>query len=606
MYKTMIASVSGNTATDVTGRRLKVISNQAVYPGAVVYTDGAVVYGWDWTNDQYVVAPKKRTVAGVPLYVAGPTSTSTPDDLYKLTALKEPYSSPESLDVSITPYAIPLWSGRPPFFNDKKEFYSLRGSWESPRLYKASKGTAGERVTGRRLLLGIDDRKGFIWQAGHLCQTKDTLDNTEYYYITSSTSGQTKTYAVGTKTYSQYGSSYVRPPSGINGYPCYSLQNDDLSDLRIIYGRDGGADTTVRLSPIVSNILSRIRAYVDGMAAATVPPSTLVNPLVPYPDVVPDTTQLGYCLGADTLYDDDYYGVMNYGFAAPYHYWQGLNDNCGSGRVPPCDNLTAKGGNPLYSVDFSNYSEYTSSEANNANGYNKRYKTIHNVHFVGNVLYFDLCVYSTMIWYPYKETLTPVSGYTYNPALPAGGDAYLWMPCRLRYVGWWRVAYHAGSYTVQEISHKINEPALDSGYYPDDVVYNGSSVDLGDGYAVNYTYDATTGYLTAVVRCTYDDDYGITHTATVLTLRDSSSAELCSVRAIVKLAEKECLVFTRKYIYHIKNNSLLDTIEYLDAADYPAQHVYTGKVVNDSFTVNKNVARLKKFYDLLANIPYYS
>ena len=540
-----VAGISGNTVITADGQRLRIIGN--AMPGGYVWTDGVVAYGYSLPGTIVKKPAVKRIPTSYPLYDVGGY-----DNHWRwLDYVPKPYNDYVQLfDFDDLENPVLYWPGRPAFFNDGKNFYSLRGSWTNPVLYStaAQQGQALQG-RGRKLFLGYIPGLGQVWQSGNLCETFSNIaakTYTGYDYDYEYKSGKYYNY------YSMSNKQSTHPgklwDSSGSPYVAYSLQGNNLSDLTIEY--DNGS---VALSPIVNDILDELHSILDAAADESIPWG---EPMTPYPAARPDPVTLSYSLAGNG---------DNRLFRIGYSY-------------PPCDNLTAQGGCPLYDVDFSRYSEFNGRSMSDAS---KDYKIVHNVRKINNSIVFELFLIGHFVFYKYSETLMPSSSEVYDPPLPSGG-CYRWVAREIGYRGRWRVTINGGSIGLTHLGqywngypYQYNIPSLNNKTFA-------NTLDFGNGWVFD-TYESTPGNESGRVRrlgtggepdVTYPENYEY-------------------VNDIVKIGKKECLVFSPyDGICHYVNDALVDTV----GGGYSA---------NDSFVPIDKPDRLLDFYNRLENVPYY-
>lgn len=540
-----VAGISGNTVITADGQRLRIIGNAR--PGGYVYTDGVVAYGYSLPG-AIIKKPAKRIPTGYPLYDVG----GYYDEHWRyLGYLQKPYNDDVTLfDFDNLENPVLHWYGRPAFFNDGENFYSLRGSWENPVLY-SSASKKKQDLQGRKLFLGYIPGLGQVWQSGNLCETFSNIaaktyrdyeydyehksgKHYRYYYMCdkqSNTPGQIRGYYYGW-------SSYVT----------YSLQGNNLSDLTIEY-----ENGSIAVSPIVNDILDKLCLILDAAADESIPAG---EPTTPYPAARPYPAVLAYSLAGKR-----YNGYYSY---------------------PPCDSITAQGGCPLYDVDFSKFTEFNGRDMSDAS---KNYKVIHDIRKISNGIVFELFLIGKFSFYKYYETLTPSSSEVYDPPLPDEDGCYCWRSLEVGYCGRWRVTVTGSSAVLEHIEQEWDAYPF---YYnlPSSLSNKrfANTLDFGNGWVFD-TYESTPGNESGRVRrlgtngeadVTYPENYTY-------------------VKDIVKIGNKECLVFAPHDggICHYVNDALVDTgVSY----NYSA---------NDSFVVINKPNRLLDFYNRLANVPYY-
>lgn len=582
-----VAAVQGKTVITADGQRLRIIGNAR--PGGYVYTDGVVAYGFNWPGYEYRAYKKKKTdiIADFPLYISNRfyNSASPQEEAnwwIRIEALARPYDTVVPLNTGLTSGTVKLWYGRPAYFNSRNEFFSLRGSWENPVLYRSSGGSVN--VPGKRLLLGYDVERGLIWQEGNLVKQKATIDAMTY---NRSSHSRTMKWDSATSSYYYLDEYTVSPRTSVTtpiASASYSLQGQDLSDLRLIFGLPGGAETAININPVVQDILPSIRAVIDQMAVDSVPSGV---PAVPYPSQE-TAAQMGYGLVGGG-YDDWY--EHNYGYASPYHSL--VRPTTHLLPAPACDDDTAKGGNPLYTVDFAQYSEYGVSDHPDRRCFD--FRQIHNVRFSGNTLFFDLYIHSYLVYYPYASATSALpSTYNnrrveYDPALPSGGG-YVYRDTHIMYVGWWRVEYdlNAGTFAATELS-RLTESGTSQGWVVNTTCFP-SSVDFGNGYK----YKVEVSNNTVSYSVVYKDGQGVEHS---LALPSGSTFD--GLR-LIKTVPGGCLVFCLNTVYYFKNNVFMHATVYGSG-----EPLNPGYAHNDNFIDNKDVNSLPAFVAALANVPYY-
>lgn len=540
-----VAAVRGNTVITADGQRLRIIGN--AMPGGYVWTDGVVAYGYSLPGTIVKKPAVKRIPTSYPLYDVG----GYYDEHWRyLCYLPKPYTNDVTLfDFDDLENPVQYWPGRPAFFNDGKNFYSLRGSWTNPVLY-SSANQQGQALQGRgrKLFLGYIPGLGQVWQSGNLCETFSNIAAKTYTDNTYDVVGSTEQYYTYTKQSSHPGQ--IWDSSGAP-FVTYSLQGSNLNDLTIEY--DNGS---IALSPIVNDILDELHSILDAAADESIPWG---EPMTPYPAARPNPVTLSYSLAGNG---------DNRLFKIGYSY-------------PPCDNLTAQGGCPLFDVDFSRYSEFNGRSMSDAS---KDCKIIHNVRKINNSIVFELFLIGHFVFYKYYETLAPggSGSTTYDPPLPSGG-CYRWVAREIGYRGRWRVTVSGGSVSLKHIEQYWN--AYPYHYNMPALLNNktfANTLDFGNGWVFD-TYESTPGNESGRVRhlgtggeadVTYPENYGY-------------------VNDIVKVGNKECLVFAPyDGICHYVNDALVGTV----GGGYSA---------NDSFVAIDKPDRLLNFYNRLANVPYY-
>lgn len=627
MYKTIITGVAGREATDTEGRHLQIISNVQVYPGAVVYTDGKVIYGYDIpATQEYIRRTKEEITADIVFFgvqneggmyafnVTG--SMIAPFNLFRtgIPAVTIP-APPDDL--------IPWWSGRPPYFNSNGKAFSIRGSYNTATVYGTGQTAwqlSNKNLNGALLLDATDTH--MVWQMGNYCETWETIQARRFSYATR-TEEYDDDYELERIVYNWVNDAEDDTPATYDVTTIYDAQDNEYAteqeatptfsqtgnhnDLRIVITtHDGETVDTIYMRSAIRDILSLIMSEVTSMQYSN-PPAGFPQRL--YPPDPPAPVLLSYALG---------YVPVQYGYGNPYGV---MSDSGGENQkaVPylwlnvPADMATGYGGNPMEYIDWSDIDDYSEAGIRPLFGWGglgNDWRLIRNVDYSNGVLSYDLLVKARLIanlpTYAVLDETVPdpdpsdpdVHGVETDP--PMRGDVTMRNPHEIIYQGYYHITGNTITQTARYIfNNNINrwylpeppEYTIDDEYYMSDVEEprKGGSYTWG-----RYSWDVQTRSLK------YNGtDTGDTYDFVKKVIQTDGG----DIVLAVENTNPYGMVHPQGYIYIYKDGRRIYSIVPWWRADDEETSDY---VVNDVFNTIRDIGLYTGLDSALANIPYYS
>lgn len=585
MFKTKIIAVDGETATDIQGNKYKIISNITIFPGSTVFTDGKVIYGWEWNHSGRPFMLSKKQVSCLPLFYYANQSKNA----WAMVPLAQPWTLPSKFDygfINLNWSTFEYWYSRPYQFNAGNKPYAFRGTYSDPLMYD-SKGNIinapDEWDISKRIFLLYDKNAGFVWQKGSICQRFGTYGRSQYNYTAYNVEWivtDSPPYLVRKRTY--YTGTYNWRYNGITqvgSMQCAVSGNSDLTDLQIIYGVDSTHEHSISLYPILQQILNDARSYLNTKQTQAV---TAAGKSVSdaYPVSLPTPVIHGFWLGNNI----SAVGDIIHGEHFTY----------------PIDADAGQGGNPLVDAD---------SIAYNATGehlsptYASDCRVIHD---------FRMLDADTIEFYVNLRGLYTCYGYHGMVIDPDESDI-IYEPAATANSWQWEFGYlddsgnFVDSYTSSTISGQMDF------WYKITIINGAASFQKVKTNWNFYQNDKTFGkyhWLQTAVNVGY-----ITNNDT----QSRISGNWTWVKEIIPLSNNGILVFgsmnfaaegenddIAPAVAHYQNDSLVSA-ERLEAQYYNSAGLrsFVGLPVNPNYSIVADMDLFKKQYEKLINDPYY-
>ena len=620
--------MAGRDATDIKGRQLKIISNLLVIPGAVVYTDGAVIYGYDIPATQEYIRRGKPEVFPADMVFFGVGDVWGGYDFTVDGSIVSPFNvfRPNIPALNIEAPSDVWWSGHPPFFNVEDKAFSIRGNWRNPTVYGTGLQQwklSDKSLTGA-LLLGASGNNLF-WQKGNMCQTADTILTKLFSYPKRTEEYSPVDHDLETITYTWeadgepsrpalYDITSVHDQSG-NDYdtsqlssPTLSLDGQNHNDLQVVMSDlSGNTVNTFPLRQTVESILSSIVSEVSVMQNETVQgfPSTLFPPNVPAPVLC------AYGLG---------FIPEEYGFGNPF----GVGEDWDGNKMPcpklwlsvPADTASGFGGNPEEYIDWWYVDDFVdvigAHSIFDLSDFQNDWRLVRHLEYENGVLSFDLIVKAKLIcnmptYYVRSEevpdpdpTNPNVHGVTVVPAM--GGDVTMREPTEIVYQGY----YNVKNGQTTQLAKYIARNTIDKWRLPEEPDYTiEATASIKDIYEPRKQFVFTWGKYAWDVQTkalkwngqTTGDTYDFVRKVIEVSNEQGDFGIVLAVQNALTSAEEPQ---NNIYIYN-KDRRIHSLVPWYDEEEEIAvQHV-----INDVFCTIDDVTKYTALDSSLPNTPYY-